>query len=70
MRPWEAVGTLTVTKRGLTRGDRKSGHMTVNGSDSGHELRTGTPEQFRMVGVDSTENGKTKLGWWHCASEG
>jgi hypothetical protein len=56
------VGSLTVTKSGLTCGDRKSGRMTVNGSDSDHELRAGTPEQFRIVGVDNTENGKTKFG--------
>ena len=56
------VGSLTVTKSGLTCGDHKSGHMTVNGSDSDHELRAGTPEQFRIVAVDNTENGKTKFG--------
>lgn len=56
------VGSLTVTKSGLTCGDRKNGHMTVNGSDSDHELRAGTPEHFRVVGVDNTENGKTKFG--------
>jgi hypothetical protein len=58
------VGSLTVTKSGLTCGDRKSGsgHMSWNGSDSDHELRAGMPEQFRIVGVDSTENGKTKFG--------
>jgi hypothetical protein len=58
------VGSLTVTKSGLTCGDRKSGsgHMTWSGSDSDHELRAGMPEQFRIVGVDSTENGKTKFG--------
>lgn len=56
------VGRVTVTKSGLTCGDRKSGHMTVNGSDSDHELRAGTPEQFRIVGVDNTETGKTKFG--------
>ena len=58
------VGSLTVTKSGLTCGDRKgsSGHATWNGSDSDHELRAGMPEQFRIVGVDSTENGKTKFG--------
>ena len=55
------VGSLTVSKSGLTCGDRKSGRMTVNGSDSDHDLRAGTPEQFRVVGVDSTENGKTKF---------
>jgi hypothetical protein len=56
------VGSLTVTKSGLTCGDHKRGHMTWNGSDSDHELRAGMPEQFRIVGVDSTENGKTKFG--------
>ena len=56
------VGSLTVTKTGLTCGDSKNGGMTVNGSDSDHELRAGTPEYFRMVGVDGTANGKTKFG--------
>jgi hypothetical protein len=56
------VGSLTVTKSGLTCGDRKSGRMTVNASDSGHELRVGTPEHFRIVGVEGTANGKTKFG--------
>ena len=56
------VGSLTVTKSGLTCGDHKSGDMTVNGSDSGEELRAGTPEQFRVVGIDGTEAGKTKFG--------
>lgn len=56
------VGSLTVTKSGLTCGDRKSGRMTVNGSDSEHELRAGTPEQFRVVEVDNAEAGKTKFG--------
>jgi hypothetical protein len=53
---------MTVTKSGLTCGDKKTGSITVNGSDSDHELRAGTPEQFRIVGVESTENGKTKFG--------
>jgi hypothetical protein len=56
------IGRLTVTKSGLTCGDHKSGRITVNGSDSDHELRAGTPEQFRVVGIDSTEAGKTKFG--------
>jgi hypothetical protein len=56
------VGALTVTKSGLTCGDSKSGHMTVNGSDSDHELRAGTPQQYRIVGIDTTEAGKTKFG--------
>jgi hypothetical protein len=36
--------------------------MTVNGSDGDYELRAGRPEQFRIVGVDSTELEKTKFG--------
>ena len=56
------VGTLKVTKSGLTCGDRKNGKDSVDVNDSGHELRAGTPEQFRIVGIDSTANGKTKFG--------
>jgi hypothetical protein len=56
------VGSLTATKSGLTCGDSKSGHMTVNGSDDDHELRAGTREQFRIVGVERTNDGKTKFG--------
>ena len=60
------VGSLTVTKSGLTCGDdksdRKGSHMSVNGSDSDHELRAGAPEHYRIVGIDSSEAGKTKFG--------
>jgi len=56
------VGSLTVTTSGLTCGDHKNGEMTVDGSDSDVELRAGTPEQFRIVGIDGTEAGKTKFG--------
>jgi hypothetical protein len=58
----QPVGSLTVTKSGLTCGDHKGGRMTVNGSDGDYELRAGRPEQFRIVGVDSTELEKTKFG--------
>jgi hypothetical protein len=47
------VGALTVAKSGLTCGD---------GSDHGVELRAGTPEQYRIVGIDGMETGKTKFG--------
>jgi hypothetical protein len=56
------VGSLTVTKSGLTCGDRQGGHSTVNGNDNSHELRAGTPEQFRIVGVDGNRSGHTKFG--------
>ena len=35
------VGSLSVTKGGLTCGDRKNGGVTVNESDDDHELRRG-----------------------------
>jgi hypothetical protein len=56
------VGALTVAKSGLTCGDQKNGHMSVNGSDTDHELRAGTPERFRVVGIGTTEGGQTKFG--------
>jgi len=56
------VGSLSVTNSGLTCGDSKNGHVTVNGSESDHELRAGTPEQFRIVGVAGNANGRTKFG--------
>ena len=49
------IRRLTVTKSGLTCGDHKSGSMTLNRSDSDHELRAGTPKQFLVVGIDGTE---------------
>jgi hypothetical protein len=55
------VGGLTRTKSGLTCGNPKNG-VTVNESDSGHELRAGKPEQFWIVGIDPAVNGKTKFG--------
>ena len=56
------VGSLTATKSGLKCGDQKGGGIKVNGSDMDNELRAGTPEQFRIVGIDRTEVGKTKFG--------
>ena len=56
------VGTLTVTKSGLTCGEHNGGNDSVDVSSGGHELRAGTPEKFRIVGIDGTVNGKTKFG--------
>ena len=56
------VGSLSVTKSGLTCGDRKNGGVTVNESDDDHELRAGAPEQFWIVGVNDAKNGETKFG--------
>ncbi|HEX4005386.1 MAG TPA: hypothetical protein VHX60_04380 [Acidobacteriaceae bacterium] len=57
------VGSLTQTKSGLTCGGNDHGHLDVNGSgDADHELRAGSPEHFRIVGIDTTAAGKTKFG--------
>jgi hypothetical protein len=52
------VSTLTITRSGLTCSDEQGGgHMQVNGhSDStDHELRAGTPHEFRVVGIDKSQ---------------
>ncbi|HEY6448521.1 MAG TPA: hypothetical protein VIY53_18845 [Acidobacteriaceae bacterium] len=59
------VGSLTVTKSGLTCGNEGKGHMEVNGTDSStdHELRAGKPDHFWLVGIDDkAASGKTKFG--------
>lgn len=57
------VGALTVTKTGLTCGDHQHGQVNVNGTgDDDRELRAGTPQALRIVGIDSSEAGKTKFG--------
>ncbi len=58
------VGSLTVTRSGLTCSSKGHGNLEVNGSSSStnHELRAGTPLRFRIVGTDSADQGKTKFG--------
>lgn len=57
------VGSLTVTKSGLTCGDKGKGQVSVNGTGGDdHELRAGNPQAFRIVGIDSSDAGKTKFG--------
>jgi hypothetical protein len=51
------VGSLTVTRSGLSCSEQKGGHIQINGhSDAnGDELRAGTPQQFRIVGIDDSK---------------
>jgi hypothetical protein len=57
------VGTLTVTRSGLTCADQKGGNVQVNGHDSkDHELRAGTPQKFRIVGIDKSQAKATHFG--------
>jgi hypothetical protein len=57
------VGTPTVTRSGLTCADQKGGNVQVNGHDSkDHELRAGTPQKFRIVGIDKSQPKATHFG--------
>jgi hypothetical protein len=57
------VGSLTVTRSGLTCSDEKGGNVQVNGHDSkDHELRAGTPQKFRIVGIDKSQTKATHFG--------
>ena len=57
------VGSLTGTRSGLTCSDEKGGNVQVNGHDSkDHELRAGTPQKFRIVGIDKSQPKATHFG--------
>jgi len=59
------VGSLTVTRSGLTCADQKDGNIQVNGSGNSsknHELRAGSPRRFRIVGIDDSHQGSTRFG--------
>jgi hypothetical protein len=57
------VGALTVTKSGLTCSEQKGGTTEINGSNSSddHELRAGSPHQFRIVGIEEPKAGATRF---------
>jgi hypothetical protein len=54
------VGALKVTGSGLTCGQAE-GNGNAN-SSTGHELRAGSPKQFRIVGIDDFHPGATRFG--------
>ena len=54
------VGSLKVTRTGLTCGQAE-GNGNEN-SSTGHELRAGSPNQFRIVGIDDSHPGATRFG--------
>jgi hypothetical protein len=55
-----AVGSLEVAHSGLTCSDTQGhrAHSSGASSDS-HELRSGTPRQFRIVGIDDGQTDET-----------
>jgi hypothetical protein len=54
------VGGLKVTRSGLTCGQAE-GNGNSN-SSTNHELRAGSPNQFRIVGIDDSHPGATRFG--------
>jgi hypothetical protein len=59
------VGALTVTHSGLTCSDQHGGHGQAEGSassSSGRELRAGSPQKYRIVGIDDSHTGGTHFG--------
>jgi hypothetical protein len=58
------VGTPTVAHSGLTCSDQQGGNVHVKGSTDSkdHELRAGTPHQFRIVGIDKAQPNSTRFG--------
>ena len=53
------VGALTVTRSGLTCGQVGSGNTN---SSTDHEIRAGSPHQYRIVGIDDSHPGSTRFG--------
>jgi hypothetical protein len=57
------VGSLTVTRTGLTCSDDAGIHSDSKGDSSGgHELRAGRPTRYRLVGIDTSHAGSTRFG--------
>jgi hypothetical protein len=53
------VGALTVTRSGLTCGEVEHGDAN---SSNDHEIRAGSPHQYRIVGIDDSHPGSTRFG--------
>jgi hypothetical protein len=59
------VGERSRTSSGLTCSSEQGEHVQVNGSpdsSNDHELRAGTPQKFRIAGIESSDNGSTRFG--------
>jgi hypothetical protein len=58
------VGKLKITRSGLTCSDEKSGNSQANGhaDSTDHDLRAGSPHNFRVVGIDKSQPKSTHFG--------
>jgi hypothetical protein len=58
----QPVGALKATKEGLTCNDSHGQHSHFNADyDSHRQLRSGTPERFRVVAIDDQESSATRF---------
>jgi hypothetical protein len=58
------VGAVTTTESGLTCSKASGGHFHIDSHpdfSSDHELRAGTPRQFRIVAFDDAKSGSTRF---------
>lgn len=55
----EPVGSLTITRSGLTCSNSSGRQAETRGDTNAHELRSGTPRLFRIVAVDETRTDAT-----------
>jgi len=57
------VGNLTVTRSGLTCSGQEDGGQSAsdNGSSDGHDLRAGSPHQFRIAAIDEFHPHSTRF---------
>lgn len=55
------VGTPAVTRSGLTCSDDQGGDGHISADSNGHELRAGTPHQYRIVGIDKSQPKATRF---------
>ena len=57
------LGSLTVTRTGLTCSDDAGIHAdSKSDSSGGHELRAGRPTRYRLVGIDTSHAGSSRFG--------
>ena len=59
------VGSLTVTRSGLTCSTQSKDHVNVQGnvdSSDDHELRAGTPEKIHIVGIGEKQGSAIHFG--------
>lgn len=57
------VGSLTVTRTGLTcNDDTRVNSGSKDDASGGHELRAGRPTRYRLVGIDTSTAGSTRFG--------